>query len=81
MSWANKNISKNALLGDGAAHAQMDLGQEKGVSVEKCVKAIQRGIRTRKSEIYIGGGEVLMIYFKRYAPWLFRFIAKRVSAK
>ncbi|MDA9110650.1 SDR family oxidoreductase [Bacteroidia bacterium] len=75
------DISKNALLGDGAAHAQMDLGQEKGVSVEKCAKAIQRGIRTRKSEIYIGGGEVLMIYFKRYAPWLFRFIAKRVSAK
>ena len=75
------DISKNALTGDGAAHAEMDAGQENGVSVEKCANAILKGIRNKKPEIYIGGSEVLMIYFKRYAPWLFRFIAKRVSAK
>jgi len=75
------DISKNALTGDGAAHAEMDPGQENGVSVEKCASAILKGIRKKKSEIYIGGNEVLMIYFKRYAPWLFRMIAKRVSAK
>ncbi|MDB4161648.1 SDR family oxidoreductase [Bacteroidia bacterium] len=75
------DISKNALTGTGEAHAEMDPGQENGVSVEKCASAILKGIRNKKTEIYIGGSEVLMIYFKRYAPWLFRFIAKRVSAK
>ena len=75
------DISKNALTGTGEAHAQMDPGQESGVSVEKCASAILKGIKNKKSEIYIGGNEMLMIYFKRYAPWLFRFIAKRVSAK
>lgn len=75
------DISKNALTGTGEAHAEMDPGQESGVSVEKCASAILKGIRNKKTEIYIGGSEVLMIYFKRYAPWLFRFVAKRVSAK
>ena len=75
------DISKNALTGNGQAHAEMDPGQESGVSVEKCANVILKGIRNKKTEIYIGGSEVLMIYFKRFAPWLFRFIAKRVSAQ
>lgn len=75
------DISKNALKGDGAAHAEMDPGQEKGVDVEVCAAKIKRGIARNKTEIYIGGGEILMIYLKRYTPWLFRFIAMRVSAK
>lgn len=75
------DISKNALTGTGEAHAEMDPGQAKGVDVEKCASAILKGISRKRAEIYIGGNEVLMIYFKRYAPWLFRFIAKRVSAK
>jgi len=74
------DISKNALKGDGEAHAQMDAGQASGVPVEKCAEKIKNGISRNKSEIYIGGGEILLIYIKRYAPWLFRFIAKRVSA-
>jgi short-subunit dehydrogenase len=75
------NISKNALKGTGEAHAEMDPGQESGVSVEKCANAILKGIKNKTSELYIGGNEVLMIYFKRYAPWLFRLIAKKVSPK
>lgn len=75
------DISKNALTGTGEAHAEMDPGQDSGVSVEKCASAILKGIRNKKAEVYVGGSEILMIYFKRYAPWLFRFIAKRVSAK
>jgi short-subunit dehydrogenase len=73
------DISKNALKGDGAAHAEMDPGQAKGVDVDVCAAKIKRGIDSNKSEIYVGGGEILMIYIKRYAPWLFRFIAKRIN--
>lgn len=73
------DISKNALKGDGAAHAQMDDGQLNGVDVDICAAKIKQGIRRNKSEIYIGGGEILLIYLKRYIPSLFRFIAKRVN--
>jgi len=73
------DISKNALKGDGAAHAQMDDGQLNGVDVDICAAKIKQGIRRNKSEIYIGGGEILLIYLKRYFPSLFRFIAKRVN--
>jgi dehydrogenase/reductase SDR family member 7B len=75
------NISKNALKGDGAAHAEMDPGQAKGVDVDVCAAKVKRGITRNKAEIYVGGIELLMIYFKRYTPWLFRFIAKRINPK
>lgn len=73
------DISKNALTGNGDAHSEMDPGQANGIPVEKCAAAIQKGIRRKKPEIYIGGSEILMIYFKRYIPSLFRFIAKRIN--
>ena len=75
------DISKNALKGDGAAHAQMDPGQANGVDVTRCAAKIKRAIARNKAEIYIGGGEILLIYIKRYIPALFRYIAQRVSAK
>ncbi|MGB0850644.1 MAG: SDR family oxidoreductase [Bacteroidia bacterium] len=73
------DISKNALTGNGDAHSEMDPGQANGIPVEKCASAIQKGIQRKKPEIYIGGSEILMIYFKRYVPALFRFIAKRIN--
>jgi short-subunit dehydrogenase len=75
------DISKNALKGDGAAHAEMDPGQANGIDVDVCAAKIKQGISNNKEEIYIGGSEIALIYIKRYIPTLFRFIAKRVSAK
>ena len=75
------DISKNALKGDGAAHTEMDPGQATGVDVDVCAAKVKRGITRKKAEIYVGGMEILMIYFKRYTPWLFRFIAKRINPK
>mgnify|MGYP001593561066 CR=1 FL=1 len=75
------DISKNALLGDGTTHNQMDAGQLNGIPVKKCAQKILKGISKRKQEIYIGGNEVLMIYLKRYAPSIFRFIAKKIDPK
>jgi dehydrogenase/reductase SDR family protein 7B len=73
------DMSINALTGDGSAHNKMDQGQLNGIPAAKCARQIEQGIKRKKSEIYIGGKEVLMIYFKRYCPPLFRFIAKRIS--
>jgi short-subunit dehydrogenase len=59
----------------------MDQGQLHGISVEKCASKIVQGISKKKAEIYIGGNEILLIYIKRYLPFLFRRIAKRVNPK
>jgi short-subunit dehydrogenase len=75
------DISKNALTGSGESHNQMDQGQLNGIPVEKCASKIVQGISKKKAEIYIGGNEILLIYIKRYLPFLFRRIAKRVNPK
>jgi short-subunit dehydrogenase len=75
------DISKNALTGSGKSHNQMDQGQLNGIPVEKCASKIIQGISTKKAELYIGGNEILLIYIKRYFPFLFRLIAKRVNPK
>lgn len=75
------HISLHALTGDGKEHQQMDPGQDKGMTAEVCARKILRAIARQKVEVNIGGTEILMIYFKRYVPWLFRWIAGRVEAK
>jgi short-subunit dehydrogenase len=74
------DISMNALHSDGKKHEKMDEGQEKGIDVNICAKKIIKAVKRRKSEVYIGKGEVMMIYLRRFAPFIFRMIASKVSA-
>lgn len=74
------NISLSALESDGSKHGKMDEGQDKGISADKAAKQILKGIKRKKHNIFIGSGEIVLVYIKRYIPPLFRFIAKRVSA-
>lgn len=64
------DISKNALAASGKPHGKMDSNQEKGMSVEECAFKIIRAIETNKSEVAMGGKEVLGIYLKRFFPKL-----------
>ncbi|MEM7367981.1 MAG: SDR family oxidoreductase [Bacteroidota bacterium] len=75
------NISLNALTKDGSPHGEMDPGQEKGMPVDVCARKILSALRKQKVEIQVGGFDTIMVYFKRYMPWLFRYIAKRIDAK
>lgn len=77
----NTDISKNALTASGNPHAKMDKSHETGVPVDKCVRIIRRALKRKKHEVYIGSGEVFLIYLKRYIPSLFWLIAKKVSPK
>jgi short-subunit dehydrogenase len=72
-------ISKSALTSDGKKHGTMDEGQNKGIPVDVCAKKIIKAIDRKKPEIYIGKGETILIYFKRYFPFLFRKITAKVS--
>jgi short-subunit dehydrogenase len=62
------NISLNALGNNGELHGKMDSNQENGLSPERCAEKICKGIKNNKSELYIGGKEVMGVYLKRFFP-------------
>jgi dehydrogenase/reductase SDR family protein 7B len=73
------NISINALNSDGKKHGEMDAGQAGGVSAEKAAEKILRRAAKRKNNIFIGSGEIVLLYISRYLPPLYRRIAKNIS--
>jgi dehydrogenase/reductase SDR family protein 7B len=75
------NISFSALKSDGTAHGMMDEGQRKGISAEKCARAIEKAIIKRSYEVLIGGAELIPVYLKRFCQPLFYYIIKRVKTK
>ena len=59
-------------------YGKMDETQAKGMSAERCAKIIVSGLQKRKSEIIVGGSEIVGLYLKRFFPRLLkRIISKR----
>lgn len=75
------NISLHALDSEGKEHGKMDDGQAKGISPEKAAEIIVRGIIRNKREILVGGSELMMLYIRRYWPWLFFRLGDRIKSK
>ena len=73
------NISYHALTKNGKPHGVMDHGLNEGVSAEKCAKKIMKAVQKKKIVTYIGGKELLMVYFKRYIPWVFYKLVSKVQ--
>jgi len=76
----NTPISKNAMLGDGSTYSKMDSGQANGMDVDKCARIAARAISKGKRRKLIGGMELLMVYLKKYTPFLFYRLARKISA-
>ena len=74
-------VSKNALDGNGKATGIMDPGQANGYDVNKCAKVAIKAIARGKHKKVIGGFDTIMVPFYKYVPWLFRLIARNVSAR
>ena len=74
-------VSKNALDGNGKATGVMDPGQANGYDVNKCARVAIKAIARGKHQKVIGGFDTIMVPFYKYAPWLFRLIARNVSAR
>jgi short-subunit dehydrogenase len=74
-------VSKNALDGNGKATGIMDPGQANGYDVNKCAKVAIRAIAKCRHQKVIGGFDTIMVPFYKYVPWLFRLIARKVSAR
>ena len=75
------DVSKNALDGEGKATGIMDPGQANGYDVNKCAKVAIKAIGKCKHKKVIGGFDTIMVPFYKYCPWLFRLIARNVSAR
>lgn len=73
------NISVNAITKDGTLYNKMDDGQAKGLEANIFAKRILRAIRRNRKEIITGGKEVVMIYIRRFLPWLYYILASRVK--
>ena len=73
------NISIHSLTSTGVEHGLMDKGQEEGVSASYVAKKIVKAVSNNKNEIIIGKKDVIMPYLKRYIPWLFYQIARRIN--
>ena len=76
----NTPISKSAILGDGSTYSKMDSGQAGGMDVNKCARIALRAVAKGKRRKLIGGKELLMVYIKKYVPWLFYILAKKIEA-
>jgi len=75
------DVSVNALTKDGSPHGEMDHGQANGITAETCARKIIKAVRKNKKEVYIGKKDLLMIYFKRYIPWLYYKLVSKVQPK
>ncbi len=75
------NVSLHALTKDGKPHGEMDHGQANGITAETCARKIIKAVRKNRKEVYIGKKDLLMIYFKRYIPWLYYRLVSKVQPK
>jgi len=74
------NISVNALTGKGLAHGKMDDGQAGGLTPAAAAIKILNGIKRNKREILVGKSELIMLYIRRFFPWLFFRIAGKIKS-
>jgi dehydrogenase/reductase SDR family member 7B len=72
-------ISVNALNKSGKTHGQMDDGQDKGKSAEWTAHKICRGLKNERKEILVGGTDLIMVYIRRFFPFLYYYLASRVK--
>jgi short-subunit dehydrogenase len=63
-------ISQHAIAEGGREHGRRDRVVEGGLAAEHCARAILKAVTKNRSELYIGGREVLAIYAKRLLPSL-----------
>ena len=75
------NISLNALTDMGEPLGKMDKKQAEGMDVNLFANKMLRAIHKRKKEVYIGKKEVLMVYIKRFIPFLYRILIQKVAVR
>jgi short-subunit dehydrogenase len=73
-------ISENALEGSGLTHGKTDPKTDQGTDPATCAYEILRGVANRKHEIYVGHLASVLIYLRRFFPWLLFHILLHVRS-
>lgn len=73
------NISCYALDKGGQRHGQMDPGQLGGMSADDAARKIVRAISKGKREVLVGKKELIMVYIKRFSPWLCAKLSQNIK--
>jgi short-subunit dehydrogenase len=73
-------ISFHALDAEGKEHGKLNEGLAKGISPVKAAEIIINGMIRNKREILVGRKELILLYIRRYCPWLFFRIADKIKA-
>lgn len=72
-------VSDNALGARGEKHGQTDRTHREAITPERCAAAIVQGVARGREEVFVGGREVLAIYLKRYVPWVWSQMVRRMK--
>ena len=79
--YIHTDISLNALTADGSKQGTMDNDTKNGISPEKLAIKIFKAQQKNKSEIYIGGAEIVAIYLKRFFPKMLESLIRKSPPK
>jgi short-subunit dehydrogenase len=74
------NISMGAIVANGNIYGKMDEGQDEGMSAELAAEKIVKGLKKEKKEILVGRKELLMVYIRRFFPFIYYRLVSKVSA-
>lgn len=77
--YVRTEVSVNALGPQGERHAVTDATHRRGIPAGRCAAVIVRGVAQGREELYVGGWEVAGIYLKRFVPWLYSRIVRRMQ--
>ncbi|MEA3448904.1 MAG: SDR family NAD(P)-dependent oxidoreductase [Bacteroidota bacterium] len=77
----NTPISLSAINENGQKHGQMDPGQSNGMSAAKCAQKMRKVIEKGKKDVLIGKKELLMVYFRKYLPFIFYKFANKINSR
>jgi dehydrogenase/reductase SDR family protein 7B len=73
------NISLHALEKDGREHGKMDPRQLKGVTPEKCARIMIRAMKKNRTDVLIGGWELISVRVHGLSRRLFYRLARKFS--
>jgi short-subunit dehydrogenase len=75
------DISVNALNAQGAKAGEMDERTAKGMKPSVCARKICVAVARKKREAYIGQGEIMGIYLKRFFPGIFAWYVRKAAVR
>ena len=78
MLYAILLLNQAFVAADGSKHAKMDNSQAKGISAEACAAKTLNAIAHGREEMMIGGPEVLAVYVKRFLPWVYSRVVRKI---